>query len=70
MNPTSRVRCNMRTKINRVRGVKKEQGFCCELGCGGKKSKVLFGNVETRANDAASTAARLLHKRQELVVVL
>jgi hypothetical protein len=26
--------------------------------------------AETRANDAASTAARLLHKRQELVVVL
>jgi hypothetical protein len=41
-----------------------------DSGAGGKKSKVLFGNVETRANDAASTAARLLHKRQELVVVL
>jgi hypothetical protein len=47
--------------LNRSRGVRRQHS---------RQLRLCRAPAETRANDAASTAARLLHKRQELVEVL
>jgi hypothetical protein len=50
-----------RAWLNRSRGVRRQHT---------RQLRLCSERAETRANDFASTAARLLHKRQQLVVVL